>query len=95
MTDQSIVRPRTEKFAALSSLPRAAVPFRGPARRKIIAPSCLPRTRASEVQRAPQHALAKDRDAFFEQVIGIEPPINSTGSLWGLQQEGDTTVFVG
>ena len=39
--------------------------------------------------------LAKDRDAFFEQVMGSSHLINSTGSLWGLEREGDTTVFVG
>jgi hypothetical protein len=48
-----------------------------------------PRKRTARVR------LAEDPDAFFEQVMGSSHGINSTGSLWGLEREGDTTVFVG
>jgi len=48
-----------------------------------------PRKRSQKVR------LADDADAFFEQVMGSSHGINSTGSLWGLERDGETSVFVG
>jgi len=39
--------------------------------------------------------LVANPTAFFESIMGSSHFINSMGSLWGLQRDGDTTAFLG
>jgi len=39
--------------------------------------------------------LVSKPTAFFESIMGSSHFINSFGSLWGLQRDGDVTVFLG
>lgn len=39
--------------------------------------------------------LIDEPEQFFEEVLGSSHSINSTGTLWGLQREGDATYFLG
>lgn len=40
-------------------------------------------------------SLVDDPEQFFEETLGTSHGINSTGALWGLQRENETTYFVG
>jgi hypothetical protein len=40
-------------------------------------------------------SLTYDTEQFFEEVLGSSHSINSTGTLWGMQRNGEVTHFVG
>jgi hypothetical protein len=54
-----------------------------------------PRKRPQDGRNVP--SLERDRDLFFEEVMGLSTFINATGSLWGIERKTDNygLVYIG